>query len=183
MSKLLCVVDYQVDFVSGALGFEAARALEAPLARRVKQALDDGWQVLFTRDTHSENYLTSREGRFLPLPHCLKNSDGWHLYGQLAEYERTPLANVAFLDKPTFGAEGLPAAVRALCGGEPDEIEVCGVVTSICVVSNAILLHSAFLNADITIRADLCAAGDPTDHENALRLLKGMGYNIAAGNH
>ncbi|WP_370829335.1 cysteine hydrolase family protein [Fournierella massiliensis] len=144
MSRLLCVVDYQVDFVSGALGFEAARALETPLAIRVKQALDEGWKVLFTRDTHGADYLTSREGRFLPLPHCLKNSEGWHLYGQLAEYEHTPLANVAFLDKPTFGAEGLPAAVRALCGGEPEEIEVCGVVTNICVVSNAIVLHSAF---------------------------------------
>ena len=91
------------------------------------------------------------------------------------------LPGVAFLDKPTFGAEGLPAAVRALCGGEPEEIEVCGVVTNICVVSNAIMLHSAFLNADITVRSDLCAAGDPADHENALRLLKGMGYHIAEG--
>lgn len=182
MSRLLCVVDYQVDFVSGALGFEAARALETPLAIRVKQALDEGWKVLFTRDTHGADYLTSREGRFLPLPHCLKNSEGWHLYGQLAEYEHTPLANVAFLDKPTFGAEGLPAAVRALCGGEPEEIEVCGVVTNICVVSNAIVLHSAFLDADVSVRADLCAAGDPADHENALHLLKGMGYRIVEGN-
>lgn len=181
MSKLLCVVDYQVDFVSGALGFEAARALEAPLADRVKQALADGWQVLFTRDTHSADYLTSREGRFLPLPHCEKGSEGWHLYGRLADYEQSFLPDVAFLDKPTFGAEGLPAAVRALCGGEPEEIEVCGVVTSICVVSNAILLHSAFLNADIAVRADLCAAANPADHENALRLLKGMGYRITEG--
>lgn len=181
MSKLLCVVDYQVDFVSGALGFEAACALEVPLAERVKQALADGWQVLFTRDTHGADYLTSREGRFLPLPHCLKGSEGWHLYGRLAEYEQAVLPGVAFLDKPTFGAEGLPAAVRALCGGEPEEIEVCGVVTNICVVSNAIVLHSAFLNADITVRSDLCAAGDPADHENALRLLKGMGYRIAEG--
>ena len=181
MSRLLCVVDYQVDFVSRALCSEAPRALEVPLAQRVKQALADGWQVLFTRDTHGAEYLTSREGRFLPLPHCLKNSEGWHLYGQLAEYEQTPLPDVAFLDKPTFGAEGLPAAARALCGGEPEAIEVCGVVTNICVVSNAIVLHSAFLNADITVRADLCAAGDPADHENALRLLKGMGYRIAEG--
>ena len=138
--------------------------------------------MLFTRDTHGADYLTSREGRFLSLPHCLKNSEGWHLYGQLAEYEHTPLANVAFLDKPTFGAEGLPAAVRALCGGEPEEIEVCGVVTNICVVSNAIVLHSAFLNADVSVWADLCAAGDPAHHENALHLLKGMGYRIVEGN-
>ena len=182
MSKLLCVVDYQVDFVSGALGFEAARALEAPLADRVEKALADGWKVLFTRDTHNADYMDSREGRFLPLPHCLKNSEGWHLYGRLAEYERSPSAGVAFLDKPTFGAEGLPAAVRALCGGEPEEIEVCGVVTNICVVSNAIVLHSAFLNAAVAVRADLCAAGDPADHENALRLLKGMGYAVVEGN-
>ena len=139
--------------------------------------------MLFTRDTHGEDYLSTREGRFLPVPHCVRGTQGWQLYGALHAYEQSaPQAGVAFLDKPTFGAEGLPAAVKALCGGEPEEIEVCGVVTNICVVSNAIVLHSAFLNADVSVRADLCAAGDPADHENALHLLKGMGYRIVEGN-
>lgn len=181
MSKLLVVVDYQKDFVDGALGYPGAEALEGPLHDKVKAALADGWKVIFTRDTHAPDYLDTREGRFLPVPHCIEGSEGWHLYGKLAEFETAGSESIAFVDKPTFGSMELPEAVRALCGGEPEKIALCGVVTNICVVSNAIVLHSAFLNADITVRSDLCAAGDPADHENALRLLKGMGYRIAEG--
>lgn len=182
MSKLLIVVDYQNDFVAGALGFEAARALEDPIADMVKQVLAEGGRVLFTRDTHQPDYLNTREGKFLPVPHCIKGTDGWHLYGRLAAYESITLPGITILDKPTFGSAQIAPASRTLCGGDPEEILICGVVTNICVVSNAIVLHSAFLNADVTVRADLCAAGDPADHENALHLLKGMGYHIVEGN-
>lgn len=178
MSKLLVVVDYQNDFVCGALGFERAALLEADIAARVKATLAQGGFVLFTRDTHDAAYLSSREGRFLPVPHCLKGSDGWHLYGGLAQYETIPTPHTAFADKPTFGCAQLAAAVRGLCGGEPTEIELCGVVTNICVISNAILLHSAFLRSEIRVLGDLCAAPNPADHENALALLAGMGYTI-----
>lgn len=178
MNKLLIVIDYQNDFVSGALGFEQAQQLELPLYRRVKQALEDGWKVLFTRDTHHADYLDTREGRFLPVPHCLYGSDGWHLYGKLAEFEQSDLSNVQQLDKPTFGSNEIVETVRSFCSGEPDEIELCGVVTSICVLSNAVVLHTAFLNSTITINSSLCAAPNPADHENALNLLGGMGYQI-----
>lgn len=176
MANLLVVVDYQNDFVSGALGFGAAQALEGPIAARVEQALAGGWRVIFTRDTHGPDYLNTREGRFLPVPHCLRGSGGWHLYGSLAAYEASSDPRVAFVDKPTFGSAGLACAAEALCGGEPGRIELCGVVTNICVVSNAILLHSRFLNSEIAVLQNLCAAADPADHENALRLLAGMGY-------
>ncbi len=178
MNKILIVVDYQNDFVSGALGFEQAAALEGPIARRVEKALADGWKVIFTRDTHGEDYLNTREGRFLPVPHCLKGSEGWHLYGALSAYETGSDPRIAFVDKPTFGSAELPAAVRALCGGEPEEIELCGVVTSICVVSNAVVLHTAFLESVLSINGALCAAVNPADHENTLKLLGGMGYNL-----
>ncbi|GKI14548.1 amidase [Oscillospiraceae bacterium] len=176
MANLLVVVDYQNDFVSGALGFGAAQALEGPIAARVEQALAGDWRVIFTRDTHGPDYLNTREGRFLPVPHCLRGSGGWHLYGSLAAYEASSDPRVAFVDKPTFGSAGLASAAEALCGGEPGRIELCGVVTNICVVSNAILLHSRFLNSEIAVLQNLCAAADPADHENALRLLAGMGY-------
>ena len=176
MATLLVVVDYQNDFVSGALGFGAAQALEGPIAARVEQALAGDWRVIFTRDTHGPDYLNTREGRFLPVPHCLRGSGGWHLYGSLAAYEASSDPRVAFVDKPTFGSAGLASAAEALCGGEPGRIELCGVVTNICVVSNAILLHSRFLNSEIAVLQNLCAAADPADHENALRLLAGMGY-------
>lgn len=178
MNKILIVVDYQNDFVSGALGFEEAAKLEEPIARRVERALSEGWKVIFTRDTHEENYLDTREGQFLPVPHCLKGSEGWHLYGALSAYENSSDPRIAFVDKPTFGSADLPDAVRTLCGGEPDEAELCGVVTSICVVSNAVVLHTAFLNSVITINGALCAALNPADHENTLKLLGGMGYNL-----
>ena len=178
MSKLLIVVDYQNDFVAGALGFEAARALEDPIADMVKQVLAEGGRVLFTRDTHQPDYLNSREGKFLPVPHCIKGTDGWHLYGRLAAYESITLPGITILDKPTFGSAQIAPASRTLCGGDPEEILICGVVTNICVVSNAIVLHTNFLNSRITVLQDLCAAPDPADHQNALRLLAGMGYHI-----
>ena len=176
MANLLVVVDYQNDFVSGALGFGAAQALEGPIAARVEQALAGDWRVIFTGDTLGAEYVNTREGRFLPVPHCLRGSGGWHLYGSLAAYEASSDPRVAFVDKPTFGSAGLASAAEALCGGEPGRIELCGVVTNICVVSNAILLHSRFLNSEIAVLQNLCAAADPADHENALRLLAGMGY-------
>ena len=178
MSKLLIVVDYQNDFVAGALGFEAARALEDPIADMVKQVLAEGGRVLFTRDTHQPDYLNTREGKFLPVPHCIKGTDGWHLYGRLAAYESITLPGITILDKPTFGSAQIAPASRTLCGGDPEEILICGVVTNICVVSNAIVLHTNFLNSRITVLQDLCAAPDPADHQNAGRLLAGMGYHI-----
>ena len=178
MSKLLIVVDYQNDFVAGALGFEAARALEDPIADMVKQVLAEGGRVLFTRDTHQPDYLNTREGKFLPVPHCIKGTDGWHLYGRLAAYESITLPGITILDKPTFGSAQIAPASRTLCGGDPEEILICGVVTNICVASNAIVLHTNFLNSRITVLQDLCAAPDPADHQNALRLLAGMGYHI-----
>ena len=178
MSKLLIVVDYQNDFVAGALGFEAARALEDPIADMVKQVLAEGGRVLFTRDTHQPDYLNTREGKFLPVPHCIKGTDGWHLYGRLAAYESITLPGITILDKPTFGSAQIAPASRTLCGGDPEEILICGVVTNICVVSTAIVLHTNFLNSRITVLQDLCAAPDPADHQNALRLLAGMGYHI-----
>ena len=178
MSKLLVVVDYQNDFVTGALGFEAAAALENGIVERVRRALAEGWRVIFTRDTHQPDYLDTREGRFLPVPHCVKGSAGWHLYGRLAAYEQATLPAVALVDKPTFGSAQLAAAASALCGGEPEAIELCGVVTNICVVTNAIVLHTAFLNCPVTLLQDLCAAPDPADHKNALALLAGMGYGV-----
>lgn len=179
MKQVLVVVDYQNDFVTGALANPAAQALEQGIAQKVQQTLSAGGSVLFTRDTHGEDYLSTREGRFLPVPHCVRGTQGWQLYGALHAYEQSaPQAGVAFLDKPTFGAEGLPAAVKALCGGEPDVVEVCGVVTDICVVSNCIVLHTAFLNARVRVCAGLCAAATSEGHRRALDVLAGMGYEV-----
>ena len=169
MRELLVVIDYQNDFVTGALGNPAAAALEPGIAARVAAQLERGGRVLFTRDTHGTDYLNTREGRFLPVAHCIKGSQGWGLYGSLSQYETGVRDGVSIVDKPTFGCAALPAEAEALCGGAPDSIEICGVVTDICVVSNAVLLHSAFLNARVAVLKG---------HARALALLAGMGYEI-----
>lgn len=178
MRELLVVIDYQNDFVTGALKNDAAAALEAGIAARVEAHLERGGRVLFTRDTHDTAYLESREGKSLPLPHCIKGSDGWSLYGSLSRYEEGVRDGVSIINKPTFGCAALPAEVMALCGGAPDSIEICGVVTNICVISNAILLHSSFLNSRIAILKNLCAGTSPEAHARALDVLAGMGYEI-----
>lgn len=178
MRKVLIVVDYQNDFVSGSLGFEQAAALEPAIAQRVRTALDQGWKVIFTRDTHDDGYLDSREGRFLPVPHCAQGSFGWNLYGSLYEYQTKVNEQVTLVDKPGFGSMELPGVVQRFVGPEPEVIELCGVVTNICVLSNAILLQSAFLESEIRINQALCAAPDPADHAAALKLLSGLGCQL-----
>ncbi|MDO5601341.1 MAG: isochorismatase family cysteine hydrolase [Oscillospiraceae bacterium] len=178
MKKLLVIVDYQNDFVSGALGSPAAAALDEGIAAAAAAALDEGGAVLFTRDTHGGDYLDTREGRFLPVPHCIAGTGGHHLYGQLAPYESDPRATIAVLDKSTFGSPDIAQAARKLCGGEPEEIVLCGVVTNICVLCNAVLLHTAFPNSRICVRHKLCAAASQEAHENALSVLKGLGIEL-----
>ncbi|MBU3805351.1 MAG: cysteine hydrolase [Candidatus Fournierella pullistercoris] len=178
MANVLVVVDYQNDFVDGSLGFERAVALEPGIAQRVEKALSDGWKVMFTRDTHPADYLTTREGQFLPVVHCVKGTPGWQLFASLHQYEQTSNPQVAIVDKPTFGSPLVAQAVQELCGGEPEQIEICGLVSNICVVSTAIMLHSTFLNSSISILEQLCAAPNPQDHDNTMKLLAGMGYHI-----
>ena len=161
MRELLVVIDYQNDFVTGALGNPAAAALEPGIAARVAAQLERGGRVLFTRDTHGTDYLNTREGRFLPVAHCIKGSQGWGLYGALSQYETGVRDGVSIVDKPTFGCAALPAEAEALCGGAPDSIEICGVV-----------------NARVAVLKDLCAAATPEGHARALALLAGMGYEI-----
>ena len=175
---ILIVIDYQVDFVSGALANPAAETLEAGIEARVREHRQADKPVIFTKDTHLEEYLNTREGKFLPVPHCVRGTEGWGLYGSLSDYEEHVQDGVMIVEKATFGSPALPAAVRLMCGGDPDRIELCGVVTDICVVSNAILLHSEFLNTEIAVNSSLCAAMTPEGHERALTLLAGMGYTI-----
>ena len=123
MRELLVVIDYQNDFVTGALGNPAAAALEPGIAARVAAQLERGGRVLFTRDTHGTDYLNTREGRFLPVAHCIKGSQGWGLYGSLSQYETGVRDGVSIVDKPTFGCAALPAEAEALCGGAADSVD------------------------------------------------------------
>lgn len=178
MKKLLVVVDYQTDFVTGALANPLAAPLEQGIAARVTQHLAEGGAVIFTLDTHPEAYAETREGQFLPAAHCIRGTEGWQLYGALRTYMEGTRDGVMLVEKAAFGSSALPGAAMTLCGGTPEQIDICGVVTDICVISNAIMLHSAFLETPVNILADLCAAMTKEQQENALNILRGMGYGI-----
>lgn len=171
--KLLVVVDYQNDFITGALANPAAKPLEKGIADLCAEFLQSG-KVLFTLDTHESNYLSTREGRFLPAEHCIKNTEGWQLAKSLLPFKDHK--NAKAIEKPTFGCDHIAQKALELCGTEPSEIHICGVVTDICVISNAILLHSAFLNAKCVLHESLCAAVTKEGHDRAVTLLKGLGW-------
>lgn len=178
MKKLLVVIDYQNDFVNGALGFSGAEALEPGILRAVQSTLDEGGYVLFTRDTHQANYLDTREGHFLPVPHCIEGTPGYRLFGGLAAYEDSPRPHTVIVNKATFGSIDIVPEACRLCGGEPDLIQICGVVTDICVITNALILHTHFLGTDIQILKPLIGSGDTVKAAKALDVLAGMGFAL-----
>ena len=145
MTDLLIVVDMQRDFVSGALGSEQARAIVPAVAARIRQAKAEQTQVAFTLDTHEPDYLNTREGRFLPVPHCIRDTPGWALEPDIAKECAQGMISFA---KPTFGSAALCEYVRALAeekgtaDGKGFCVELCGVCTDICVISNALLLKA-----------------------------------------
>ena len=154
MTDLLIVVDMQRDFVSGALGSEQARAIVPAVAARIRQAKAEQTQVAFTLDTHEPDYLNTREGRFLPVPHCIRDTPGWALEPDIAKECAQGMISFA---KPTFGSAALCEYVRTLAeekgaaDGKGFCVELCGVCTDICVVSNALLLKAALPEAERAI--------------------------------
>lgn len=180
MPKLLAVIDYQNDFVSGSLGFPGAETIDEGIAHLVQAYLAQGDHVLFTYDTHGDDYLNTREGRALPVPHCHPQQAGWRLYGKTQELCRDTCSNhqIHTVCKSTFGMP--PEALIQLGEQLPDlrEITVVGVVTNMCVISNAILLQSQWPEAQITIDASLCRGFDPALHEKALDVMESLQMQI-----
>ena len=163
MKQFLIVVDMQKDFVDGALGSAGAQAIVPAVAEKIRSF--DG-EIIVTYDTHEDDYMTTREGRFLPVPHCIRDTDGWQLNDAVAE----ALSDRAYtvVEKPTFGAVTLPEVVEQLAGDEEFTVELIGLCTDICVVSNAMLLKAAFPEADMSVDAACCAGVTPASHQAAL---------------
>lgn len=172
MKKLLIVVDFQNDFVDGALGFPGAEKLEGPICEKIAEYRANGWDIAFTFDTHGEDYLETQEGRKLPIPHCVKGSKGWELYGMVSQYD-TERAH-RFL-KPTFGAGELSLFAA---GGGYEEVELCGLVSNICVLANAILVKTALPEARIRVDARCTDSFDKTLHEKALDVMEGIQIEV-----
>ena len=168
MEKILIVVDMQKDFVDGSLGTEEAQSIVPAVKDKIENFEGD---IIFTKDTHEEDYLNTQEGQNLPVKHCIRGTDGWELQSDLNDYA---LKNHCLIfDKPTFGSTSLAGCVSGIARMAPiDQIEIVGLCTDICVISNAILLKTALPDTEIIVDASCCAGVTPQSHQNALEAMK-----------
>jgi nicotinamidase-related amidase len=167
MKRILIVVDMQTDFVDGALGTPEAVAILDSVAAKIKAyAADPDGVILVTYDTHTEDYMTTSEGKHLPVPHCIKGTTGWELHPAVA----AALEGVSYtaVEKPTFGSVELPALVAKATDGDDFSVELIGLCTDICVVSNTLLLKATYPEVSISVDAACCAGVTPATHEAAL---------------
>lgn len=159
MKNTLLVIDMQNDFIDGALGTKEAQAIVPLVKEKIQACAAEGWEILYTRDTHHKNYMETPEGKKLPVPHCIKGTQGWEIADGLY------VEGCECIDKPGFGWTGWPAR-------EFDRITLIGLCTDICVVSNALLLKAYFPNAEISVDAKCCAGVTPESHAAALRTMQ-----------
>lgn len=173
MKHFLVVVDMQKDFVDGALGTAQAEAIVPAAVRKI--ASFDG-EIFVTFDTHFHDYLQTAEGKKLPVPHCIRHTDGWRLDEDIetALSEKTYTA----VEKHTFGSVELPGLIEASAGSEDFDITLIGLCTDICVVSNALLLKAHFPEKEIAVDASCCAGVTPALHEAALATMKSCQITI-----
>ena len=167
MKEFLVVVDMQKDFVDGSLGTAEAQAIVPRVAETIRRF--DG-RVFVTLDTHGTDYLSTSEGRHLPVAHCIKGTPGWQLDGAIAAALEGK--DVVVLEKPTFGSLELVEQLRRAANGEAFAVTLVGLCTDICVVSNALLLKAAMPEAPITVDASCCAGVTPESHRHALETMK-----------
>lgn len=169
--NVLIVVDMQNDFITGALGSKEAVEILPAVVEKIKNF--EG-MVLATRDTHSENYLSTAEGKKLPVPHCIKGSAGWQLVRDIERLLVTPP-----IDKPTFGSAELGQMLSSYNKIKPiSEVTLIGVCTDICVISNALLIKAFLPEATVKVDASCCAGTTPQAHERALQAMKNCQIEI-----
>lgn len=171
MKKLLVIVDYQVDFVNGSLGFPGAEKLEEKILARIKKAKAEKEDIVFTKDIHDEKYLESEEGKNLPVSHCQKGSKGAELFGGLKTFEK----DYPVFEKGTFGSLDLGNYLK---DKKYDEITIIGLVSYICVLSNAVICKAALPNAHIVVEKDLTSAYDINAQKIGFEALKNIHVEI-----
>lgn len=171
-SKLLIVVDYQKDFVDGALGFDGAENLDLRIAAKIKAYHEANDAVVFTFDTHRKNYLKTQEGRKLPVEHCICGTEGWMLYGETGKQQGEE--DLCF-QKPTFPSLELADYITE---EEFESIELVGLVSHMCVLSNAVMAKSAAPEAEIIIDASCTDSFDKELHEKALDLMEALQMTV-----
>lgn len=176
MKKILVVVDMQKDFVDGSLGTKEAVAITDNVARKIEGFEGD---IFVTYDTHFEDYLTSAEGKKLPVEHCIKGTDGWELYHTI--WDALKGRTYKAVEKLTFGSVDLPNLIKDAAGDEEFSVELVGLCTDICVVSNALLLKASFPEAAISVDASCCAGVTPDTHNAALTVMKMCQIDVVNG--
>ena len=166
MRKILIVIDMQNDFIDAALGTKEAVAIVDAVKKKIwtYPARD----IIATMDTHGENYMETQEGKYLPVPHCIKGTKGWEIRPDIAEL----LKGAKIYEKPTFGSTALAADLKALSEKEEIELELIGLCTDICVVSNALLLKAAMPEVKISVDPSCCAGVTPEKHMAALETMR-----------
>lgn len=172
MKKLLIVVDYQKDFVNGSLGFKEAEYLDEYLASLIEQYHQNKDDVIFTFDTHQNNYLETQEGKNLPIEHCIKNSDGWKLYGKVNTAKKE---HDICIEKTTFGSLELGNYLK---DKNYQNVTLVGVVSNICVLSNAVIVKSALPETPIFIDVKGISSNDLTMQVKAISILENLQFNI-----
>ena len=176
MKHFLVVVDMQKDFVDGALGTAEALAVVPAAAEKIRSFEGD---IFVTYDTHFEDYLNTAEGRKLPVPHCIYGTPGWELDARIGEaVEEMPHIKI---QKFTFGSTSLPHLMTEVADGEEFDIELIGLCTDICVVSNALILKAHFPEAPIAVDASCCAGVTPEKHLAALETMRSCQIQVING--
>jgi len=172
MNKYLIVVDMQNDFISGSLGTDEAKAILPAVKEKIEGAIGNR-RIYFTKDTHSGDYLETLEGKILPVPHCIKDTEGWEIARELLDVFVSRELKPACIEKKTFGSVELAHMLECIDKKEKiEEIELMGLCTDICVISNALLLKAFFPGIKISVDASCCAGVTPDSHENALVAMK-----------
>ena len=173
MRRMLIVVDMQKDFIDGALGFDGAEKVIPGIAAKIREYEESGDEIVYTLDTHFENYMETQEGKNLPVPHCIKGSDGHGLCEELKDC----LAGKKVFEKPTFGSMELAGYIKENAS-DISVIEVCGLVSNICVLSNAVIAKAAAPEAEIIVDSSLTASFAPDLHQATLDVLKGIQVTV-----
>ena len=173
--KMLIVIDMQNDFIDAALGTPEAMAIVDAVKEKIRSYPPT--DVIATMDTHGENYMETQEGQNLPVMHCIKRTDGWLIRPDIAEL----LKDAKIYEKPTFGSTALAADLKALSEQEEIELELVGLCTDICVVSNALLLKAAMPEVRISVDAACCAGVTPEKHLAALEVMRSCQIHVVNG--
>ncbi|MBQ4617999.1 MAG: cysteine hydrolase [Clostridia bacterium] len=159
MKKTLIVIDMQHDFIDGALGTAEAVAIVPRVKEKIARYVQNGDEVIFTRDTHEDDYLDTPEGKKLPVPHCIRGTQGWEIF------EGLYVEGAKIINKPNFGWPHWNDETL-------EEVELIGLCTDICVVSNALLIKASFPDAAVRVDASCCAGVTPESHEAALLTMR-----------